>query len=85
MLGDVLGSAATNTLIVSALGLFSPFSAAFRANYYIASIFIVMSLGLFIFFTRTKNHLSSGEGVLLLATYIAYLVSEILTGSLNIY
>lgn len=83
ILGDVLGSAATNTAIAALLGLFSPFDLNFRLTYQTTSVFIVISLLTFIFFTRSKNRLSSLEGALLLAVYIAYLTSEIFSSTIK--
>lgn len=83
VLGDILGSAATNTGIVALLGLLSPFDINFGATYHISSLFLIASLLLFTALTRSKNRLSSLEGVFLLAVYIAYLTSEIVAGRLR--
>jgi cation:H+ antiporter len=83
VLGDVLGSAATNTGIIALLGLVAPFDLNFGDSYPITSLFLVASLLLFIAFTRSKNRLAPWEGAFLVGLYVAYLTTEMVTNFLT--
>jgi cation:H+ antiporter len=77
VIGDVLGSAATNTLIVAMLGVMSPFDMHSIESFEATAIFMAAALVTFFFLTKSKNQLSVREGLLLLTFYIGFVVSQI--------
>ena len=79
VIGDILGSAATNTLIISALALVRPFAISEWAIFETTAVFMVISLSVFIYSIRSKFRLSDSEGMVLFSIYIAFVVSEILS------
>lgn len=81
--GDVLGSAASNTLIIALIALVSPFKITTWAAYQTTSIFLVFALFLFFTFTRSKKFLSRLEGFFLLSLYVAFVTSELISAYLN--
>ena len=84
VLGDVLGSAATNTAVVGLLGLITPFTVDFGSSFAVTSLFLIASLVLFVSFTRSKDRLTPYEGASLMALYVAYVTAEIVSGSLRL-
>lgn len=84
VMGDIVGSAATNTFILGLLGLLSPFTITSLTSIETAAIFIPVAMGLFFFFTKSKNTLTPREGAILLAVYIAYIITTISTLYLKI-
>lgn len=81
VIGDILGSASTNTLVVAILGIMQPFSIKEVSILQSASIFMVIALVIFFIFTRSKNKLTVVEGCLLLAFYASFVVSQIILQS----
>ena len=77
IIGDILGSAATNTAIIALVGLSSPFKIPHPILLQTTGIFLVISLAAFFVMTRSKRHLSPLEGAMAIGLYTAFLVSEI--------
>ncbi len=77
-LGDYLGSAAANTFL---FGLFTLLNGK-RVNVGIYSFRILfltlLGLGIFYFFSRSKNNISKNEGKILLLIYLLFILSQIL-------
>lgn len=78
VIGDILGSAATNTLVVAMIGFIRPFVIDERQIIEVTSGFMIVALGLFFWFTKTKNRLTFTEGCLLLAFYASFVVSQVI-------
>ena len=77
VVGDVLGSASTNTLVIALLGLISPFVISEWAILESAGIMMIVVLGVFFYFAKSKDKLSLGEGLVLVGLYIAFLTSQV--------
>lgn len=73
VIGDVLGSASTNTLVIAMVGLMRPFSISDQTSFRITSLFMVIALAFFFLFTKSKNNLSKSEGIFMLAVYLVFL------------
>jgi cation:H+ antiporter len=78
--GNYVGSATLNTLEMGVLSLIrlSP-APADGSNYSVLAF--VLGLFLFIYFVRTKNDISRGEGFALLGCYLFFVFFELFTGS----
>ena len=77
-LGDYVGSAAANTLFFGLLSILNR-SEVNVSNHYIETfVFTVLGLGLFYYFTRSKNDISRREGVILLFVYFMFVLIEII-------
>lgn len=79
VLGDLVGSAATNTLIVGLLALTAPHAITDKEGIFIVAIFLAVALVAYNLFMRTKGRLSQAEGVAMLALYVIFLILEIAT------
>lgn len=77
VIGDILGSATTNTLVVALIGLIRPFQISEVKILQSTSIFMVMALVLFFYFTKSKNKLSVFEAWTLLAFYASFVISQL--------
>ncbi len=78
VIGDVLGSAATNTLIIALLGFISPFRITDQILFQVSALFMVIGVLLFFTLTKSKNVLTRFEGGILIGFYLAAVVTEIL-------
>ena len=77
-LGDYVGSAAANTLFFGLLSILNR-SEVNVSNHYIETfVFTILGLGLFYYFTRSKNDISRREGVILLIVYFMFVLIEII-------
>lgn len=77
-LGDYVGSAAANTLFFGLLSILNR-SEVNVSNHYIETfVFTILGLGLFYYFTRSKNDISRREGVILLFVYFMFVLIEII-------
>jgi cation:H+ antiporter len=79
ILGDALGSAVTNTLIIALLGLISPFQILQPVYLITTFAFLTLSLVTFFIMTRIKHHLTRYEGLLLLFIYATFVTVETVT------
>jgi cation:H+ antiporter len=77
-LGNYVGSAATNTVIFGFLTLFN--FARINLNIYSfkTMVFMLVGLGLFYFFSKSKNAISRKEGLLLFLVYMIFILSELM-------
>jgi len=76
VIGDILGSAATNTFVVALVGLIAPFRIVEAKILQSTSVFMIVALALFFWFTKSKNRLSVPEAIILIAFYISFVASQ---------
>lgn len=76
-LGDYLGSAAANTLFFGLLTLANKREVVVTNNFGTTLFFILLGLGLFFYFTRSKNDISQKEGVILFLVYLLFVLFEV--------
>lgn len=76
VIGDVLGSVSTNTLVMAMLGGIAPFSTSELGIIESAGIAMIISLAVFMWFAKTKDRLSYREGLVLIGLYVAFLTSQ---------
>lgn len=82
--GDYVGSAAFNTLLLGLLTFFYGKPVLLTNSYVVSLLFLIVGLVAFYYFARTKNTISRLEGLVLLALYAAFLLTEIgIHGGLN--
>lgn len=74
IMGDILGSAATNTLVIAGLGLMSPFTVSEPTVFYGTSLILLLAMGVFIVVSHSKRTISVKEGLILLSLYVAFLI-----------
>ncbi len=77
-LGDYVGSASANTLLFGFFSILNPGVIHINGNFYITVVFILISVFMFYFFSRSRNDISRKEGFLLLALYLFFLLTELL-------
>ncbi len=75
--GDYVGSAAFNTYLMGVLTLWHGKPVILANSYLVSLLFVTVGLILFYLFARSKNTISRNEGLVLLALYILFLLSEI--------
>lgn len=76
--GDYIGSAAANTFIFGFLTILNQGVNIATNNFLKTLIFMLLGLGLFLYFSRSKNDISRNEGLLLLFVYFAFVLFEVL-------
>ena len=76
-LGDYLGSAAANTLFFGLLTLANGKEVAVSDHFGKTLIFTLLGLGLFFYFSRSKNDISRKEGIVLFFVYLVFVFFEI--------
>jgi len=76
--GDYVGSAAANSLLIGILTIFNGGQVVVVNHFIRPFIFTVLGLGLFFYFSRSKNDISRVEGLMLLLVYVGFLTAEIL-------
>lgn len=76
-LGDYLGSAAANTLFFGLLTIANRQVVVVANHFGKTLIFILLGLGLFFYFSRSKNDISQKEGILLLLVYFGFVFFEV--------
>lgn len=79
LLGNIFGSIAINSaLVLGVTALISPFK-IFNPSFYItALIFTILSVILFVIFSRSHESITKKEAKILLGTYILYFVIQLL-------
>lgn len=75
--GDYLGSAAANSLLFGVFTIINDGEVLTTNNFVIMFLFIAFGLGLFYYFSQSKKDISRLEGVVLLCTYIVFVLYEI--------
>jgi cation:H+ antiporter len=77
VIGDVLGSASTNTLVIAMVGLIKPFTLSNPEIFRSTAIFMTVAVVLFFLLTKSKNKLTVVEGLILLTLYLVFILSEV--------
>lgn len=75
--GDLLGSAAANTLILGLVGLTSPFTFSSRANLLVGVLFLPLAALLFTFFIASQKKINRREGLILLLVYLLFVLLQL--------
>lgn len=78
--GNYLGSATANTLLFGTFTVFNNQQILIQDSFLITFIFIVLGLGTFYYFSRSKKDISKKEGQILLSIYSLFVVYEIVSG-----
>lgn len=76
-IGDYIGSAAANTLILGVLALVNG-GVSVSNHFFQTMVFTILGLGFFYYFTRSKNDVSRTEGIALLFLYLSFILSEMI-------
>jgi cation:H+ antiporter len=77
VLGNVMGSATTNTFVIAIVSLIQPFQVMDKGLFSVTVFFLTTSVVMFSFFVKSKNQISRIEGVALLSLYSFFLITEI--------
>jgi len=75
--GDYVGSAAANTLLFGIFTILSVGTPILVNNFFKTFLLLLGGLGLFYYFSRSKNDISRKEGFILLLLYLFFLLFEI--------
>lgn len=75
--GDYVGSASFNTFLVGFLTLVYGKPVFLTNSYAISLLYLILGLGLFYWFSRSRNTVTRTEGLILLLIYIAFLITEL--------
>lgn len=76
-MGDILGSAAANTLILGFVGLASPFTFFSRENLLVSLLFLPLAALLFAFFVSSQKKINRREGLILLLVYLFFVLLQL--------
>lgn len=76
-LGDYIGSASANTLIIGFLTLINRQTLFLQNHFLITFAFTIIGLTLFYYFTRSKNDISRKEGIILFILYLVFILMEL--------
>lgn len=76
-IGDYIGSAAANTLILGILTIVNG-GVTVTNHFFQTMLFTVLGLGFFYYFTRSKNDVSRTEGFALLFLYLSFILAEMI-------
>ena len=76
-MGDYIGAAAASTLLFGIFTLLHNGEVLTVNNFAVTFLFIIMALGLFYFFFRTKNYISRNNGFVLLGIYVVFMIVEL--------
>jgi len=76
--GNVLGSAATNSLIIAIVSLISPIQIYDMKLFYLSAAFYMLAVFTFSYFVKSKDDITRREGFLLLSIYGFFVISEII-------
>ncbi len=79
VVGNVLGSATTNSLILAVVSLIEPIKISDSEPFFVGVIFFIATVTSFLFIIRSKNDISKNEGLVLLGIYILFVITEIVT------
>jgi cation:H+ antiporter len=78
--GNYMGSAAANTFLFGIFSLINQGEVITTDNFLVSFIFILVGMGLFFYFTRSKNDLSRKEGLFLFSLYILFVAYWLTAG-----
>lgn len=76
-LGDYIGSASANTVIIGILTLINRQTLYLQNHFLVTFAFTIIGITLFYYFTRSKNDISRKEGIILVAIYLAFILMEL--------
>ena len=76
-MGDYIGAAAASTLLFGIFTLLHSGEVLTINNFIITFLFIIMALGSFYFFFRTKHYISRTNGFALLGLYVIFVIVEL--------
>lgn len=79
VLGNVMGSATTNTLVLAIVSFLQPFEVLDLSTFIVSVFFLVTTVVSFSFFIKSKNEISRLEGVFLLSIYAFFVITEIIS------
>ncbi len=80
ILGNQMGNVAiTSTFILGIVSLITPIKIVDFSPFAIARIFLIIAVISFFLFARTGQKITKKEGLILIGTYVAFLIVEILT------
>jgi cation:H+ antiporter len=79
VLGNVMGSATTNTLIIAIVSFLQPFEVLDLSTFVVSVFFLATTVVSFSFFVKSKNEISRLEGVFLLSIYSFFVIFEIIS------
>ena len=80
--GNYVGSAAANAFLFGFLTLLNKKEIVTANNFFITFIFTLLALGLFYYFSKSKNNISRKEGVILLVLYFLFVILELVFAKL---
>lgn len=81
-IGDFLGSACANVLILGTISVITPFPLTNYNKVLISLALLGLTVITFFVFARSKRVISRKEGLVLIFIYLVFVVSELLTNSL---
>jgi cation:H+ antiporter len=79
VLGNVMGSATTNTLVIAVVSFLQPFEVLDFNTFVVSVFFLATTIVSFSFFVKSKNEISRLEGIFLLSIYSFFVIFEIIT------
>src|SRR3989344_5218821 len=79
VLGNVMGSATTNTLVIALVALIQPFEILDIRLFTVSVFFLATSVVTFSYFVKSKNQITRPEGFALLSLYSFFLIAEIIS------
>ncbi|MBI4079567.1 MAG: sodium:calcium antiporter [Candidatus Levybacteria bacterium] len=74
--GDYIGSGAANTFLFGLFTLMNTGEVLTVNNFFTTFLLLAFGLGLFFYFTRSKNDISRNEGFMLLCVYFLFVIIE---------
>lgn len=78
--GNYLGSATANTLLFGAFTVFNNQQILIQDSFIMTFVFIVLGLGTFYYFSKSKKDISKREGQILLSIYALFVIYEVVSG-----
>lgn len=81
-MGNILGSATTNSLVLAVTSLISPIQIKDLETFAVSAFFFVGTVLTFFFIVKSKSDISKSEGAVLLGIYILFVIAEITTNLL---
>lgn len=76
-MGDYLGAAAASTLLFGIFTLLNKGEVVTVSNYLVTFGFIASAVGIFYFFSYTKNFVSRKNGIFMILVYFAFIIFEV--------
>jgi len=79
VIGNVLGSTTTNTLIISIVAFIKPFEVLDFSLFKLSVFFLVIAIASFTYFIKSKNAITRLEGIYLLSVYVFFILFEVIS------